>query len=80
MSRLVEGDRAAQIRAETAALCVAWEGAGAARAAGLNCLSFVEIRAITDGADGAAAVDFRSNLERAMPNLARVLALSRMRL
>src|SRR5262249_36903273 len=46
----------------------------AARAAAFNGVPFVEIRAITDGADATAVEDFRANLAVAMPNLAVVLA------
>jgi hypothetical protein len=34
---------------------------------------FVEVRALTDAADATAATDFRANLDRSMPNLARLL-------
>lgn len=71
---VVDRERARQLREETGAVCVAWEGAGGARAALFNSLPFVEVRAITDGADETAAADFRTSLETAMPNLARVLA------
>ena len=36
-------------------------------------LQFLEVRAITDGADHTAAADFHANLERSMPNLAQIL-------
>ena len=35
--------------------------------------SGLEVRAITDGADHAAAAEFEANLERSMPNLAQTL-------
>ncbi len=70
---VVDNSRARELREETGALCVAWEGSGAARAAALQSRRFVEIRAITDAADQDAAGNFHSNLELAMPNLARVL-------
>lgn len=70
---VMTSERALEVREATGALCVAWEGAGAARAARFSGLQFLEMRAITDGADPAAAADFQVNLERAMPNLARLL-------
>src|SRR5207302_4504673 len=51
--------RAAELQEATGALCVAWEGAGAARAARFSGLHFLEVRAITDGANHTAAVDFQ---------------------
>lgn len=70
---IVDPARALELREATGALCVAWEGAGAARAASFSGLRFLEVRAITDGADHTAAGDFEANLERSMPNLARLL-------
>jgi len=70
---IVDPARAEELREGTGALCVAWEGAGAARAATFNQLPFLELRVITDGADEAAPGNFRANLVRVMPNLARVL-------
>ncbi|MBI4218825.1 MAG: 5'-methylthioadenosine/S-adenosylhomocysteine nucleosidase [Chloroflexi bacterium] len=71
---IVDVVRALDLHRETGALCVAWEGAGAARLARFNGIPFVEIRAITDSADGSAARDFRGNLPTVMPNLAEVIA------
>ena len=42
-------------------------------AAGFNGLQFLEMRAITDGADETAGADFQGNLTRSMPNLAHLL-------
>lgn len=70
---IVDAARAGELRAATGALCVAWEGAGAARAAAFNGLSFIEIRCITDGADEGAAATFREHCARALPNGAEVL-------
>jgi len=70
---IVDPQRARELREATGALCVAWEGAGAARAARFSGPRFLEVRAITDSADRAAATDFHANLERSMPNLARLL-------
>lgn len=70
---IVDPVRARALRAATGARCVAWEGGGAARAAGFNGVPFLEVRCITDGADANAAADFRANLEQVMPNLAALL-------
>lgn len=70
---IIDPRRARELRAATGALCVAWEGSGAARAAAFNALGFVEIRCITDGCDGTAAQSFHDNCERVMPNGAEVV-------
>ncbi len=70
---IVDGARADELRRTTGALCVAWEGAGGARAAAFNGLGFVEIRAITDGADADAGSSFHANCAVAMPNVAELL-------
>jgi nucleoside phosphorylase len=71
---IVDGARAAEQAAATGALCVAWEGSGAARAAAFNGLDFLEIRCITDGADAGAALSFREHCRRVMPNVAELSA------
>jgi len=71
---IVDTIRRAQLYAETEALCVAWEGSGAARAARFNGVGFVEIRVVTDAADEAAAASFHANLDRVMPHIADLLA------
>ena len=43
-------ERGRMIRAETGAVCVAWEGSGAARAAAFNGLRSLELCAVTDAA------------------------------
>jgi adenosylhomocysteine nucleosidase len=55
------------------ALAVAWEGAGGARACQFSAMPFVEIRGVTDGANGRAAADFRANLAAAMANVATLI-------
>jgi len=70
---VIDPIRARELQAETGAVCVAWEGAGAARAARFSGLRFLELRAITDGADHAAAADFHANLARSMPKLGQLL-------
>jgi nucleoside phosphorylase len=70
---IVSAVRAA-IRTQTRAVCVAWEGSGAARAATLSGLPSLELRAITDSADKEAPQDFAANLPVAMRHLAQLLA------
>ena len=65
--------RAAAIRAQTGAACVAWEGSGAARAAAFNGIRSIELRAVTDAADKEAPQDFAAQLPVAIHNLAAVL-------
>lgn len=78
---IVDEERAYALHAETAALCVAWEGSGGARAAALSETPFLEIRTITDSADKTAPMDFQGNLAVAIPNIATLLVacLSRCR-
>ena len=66
-------ERAAAIRAQTGAACVAWEGSGAARAAAFNGIGSVELRAVTDAADKEAPRDFAAQLPIAIHNLAVLL-------
>lgn len=70
---IVEDKRKAALRELTACLCVAWEGAGGARSAYLMDTPFLEIRAVTDFADGNAKKDFFKNLEDGMRNLAGLI-------
>ncbi|MEY2930181.1 MAG: hypothetical protein RL033_930 [Pseudomonadota bacterium] len=71
---IVDAVRASELRAATGALCVAWEGSGAARVAAFNGLRFLEVRCITDGADASAASSFHEHCRRALPNVADLLA------
>jgi adenosylhomocysteine nucleosidase len=66
---IVDPIRATEVRAETNALCVAWEGSGGARAARMNGIEFLEIRAITDAADNDAAKAFHDNVSQVMFNV-----------
>jgi adenosylhomocysteine nucleosidase len=70
---IVEPERAINLRAQTGALAVAWEGAGVARACQFNNLPFLEIRGATDSADQHAPMDFETNLRVAMENLGKLL-------
>ena len=67
---IVDPARGAQVRSETGADAVAWEGAGGARAAVFNKIPFIEIRGITDSANASSSSDFAQNLKRAMDNIA----------
>ena len=70
---IVDRVRAAELREETGALCVAWEGSGAARAAAFNHLRFGELRVITDGANPDTPTDYYANLRRVMPHIAQLI-------
>ena len=72
---VVVSERAQEIRDQTGAACVAWEGSGAARAALFNGIGSLEIRAVTDAADKEAPQRFDANLPIAMANLASLLRL-----
>jgi len=72
---VVTSERAQAIRDQTGAVCVAWEGSGAARAALFNGIGSLEIRAVTDAADKEAPQPFEANLPIAMANLASLLRL-----
>jgi adenosylhomocysteine nucleosidase len=67
---IIDEGRAAELYNETGALAVAWEGAGAARAAILKGIAFSEVRAITDNARDNVANDFSNNLPIAMRHAA----------
>jgi len=70
---IVDPARAAELRETTNALCVAWEGSGGARAARLNDIGFIEMRGITDGADGDAARSFHDNVNDVMVNVVELM-------
>lgn len=70
---VVDADRALELREATDALCVAWEGSGGARVADFNRLEFVEVRGVTDAADGDAPSSFHENVAGVMSNVARLL-------
>src|SRR5262245_20036062 len=70
---IVDAIRAAELRASTNAMCVAWEGSGGARAARMNGIGFLEVRAITDAADHHAADSFHDNVGRVMLNIVDLL-------
>lgn len=70
---VVSSERAAAIRTQTGAACVAWEGSGTARAAAFSGLDSLEVRALTDPADKEAPQQFGANLPTAMANIATLL-------
>ncbi|REJ79300.1 MAG: hypothetical protein DWQ47_00740 [Acidobacteria bacterium] len=70
---IISPARAENLKELTGALCVAWEGAGGARAAKFNDIPFVEIRAVSDAADDSASDDYKFNLEASMTNLGILL-------
>ncbi|MGD9588998.1 MAG: 5'-methylthioadenosine/S-adenosylhomocysteine nucleosidase [Pyrinomonadaceae bacterium] len=70
---VVDAARAQELHKQTDALCVAWEGAGGAKAAQLNGIPFLEIRAVTDAADGEAPESYRIHHLEAVKNIGRVL-------
>jgi adenosylhomocysteine nucleosidase len=72
---IVTSERAQEIRDQTDAAYVAWEGSGAARAALFNGIGSLEIRALTEAADKEAPQRFDANLPIAMANLASLLRL-----
>jgi adenosylhomocysteine nucleosidase len=70
---IVDALRADELARQTRAVCVAWEGSGAARAACFNEMPFVEIRAVTDAANETAHGDYHQNLKIVMPRIAELL-------
>ena len=67
-------DRKADIRARTDALAVAFEGAGGARAALFSGVPYLEVRAISDMAEGDIITELEANLPGVMQNVAAVVA------
>ncbi|MFZ3231214.1 MAG: 5'-methylthioadenosine/S-adenosylhomocysteine nucleosidase [Pseudobdellovibrio sp.] len=70
---IVTAERAFEIRAQTSAIAVAWEGAGAARASLYNHIPFLEVRGISDSSNSATLNDFSKNLKIVMSNVGDVL-------
>jgi adenosylhomocysteine nucleosidase len=70
---VVDPERRREIHRLTGAFAVAWEGAGGARACHFSGVPFIEVRGITDQADGRAASHFRINLTSAMRNVATLI-------
>ena len=65
--------RVRELRRDTDAIAVAWEGAGGARAAMFSNLPFLEVRGISDGAGDDAPSEFETNLPHAMHNVAVII-------
>lgn len=65
--------RGQELTQSTGCIAVAWEGAGGARACHFSQKRYIELRGITDTADGNAAADFEFNLKMAMKNLAQAI-------
>ena len=70
---VINEERRKEIQMRTGGLVVAWEGAGGARACRFNAVSYVEIRGVTDRADGSASADFEKNLRIAMRNVTKTI-------
>jgi adenosylhomocysteine nucleosidase len=70
---VVASECARAIRDQTGAVCVAWEGSGAARAALFNGVGSLETRGVTDAANKEAPQRFEVNLPIAITNLAALL-------
>ncbi|OWK43410.1 5'-methylthioadenosine/S-adenosylhomocysteine nucleosidase [Fimbriiglobus ruber] len=70
---VVATERAKELASKTGALCVAWEGAGAARACRFGGVPFMELRGVTDHADKSAPQDFDHNLPLCMGHLGQLL-------
>jgi len=66
-------ERSAAIHKDTGALVTAWEGVGGARVCKFLSYPYIEIRAVSDTADGAAAKDFKENLSKSMANIASLM-------
>ena len=67
-------DRKEDIRARTDALAVAFEGAGGARAALFSDVPYLEVRGISDMAEGDILTELEANLPDVMQNVAAVVA------
>ena len=70
---IVDSQRADELRRDTDAIAVAWEGAGGARAAEFSDLPFLEVRGISDGAGNDAISEFEENLPQAVENVATIV-------
>ena len=70
---IVDPKRASELRKDTGAIAVAWEGAGGARAADFSDLPFLEVRGISDGAGEDATSEFHENLPNAVQNVATIV-------
>ncbi|MXY73054.1 MAG: 5'-methylthioadenosine/S-adenosylhomocysteine nucleosidase [Dehalococcoidia bacterium] len=67
-------DRKEDIRVRTDALAVAFEGAGGARAALFSNVPYLEVRGISDMAEGDILTELEANLPDVMANVATIVA------
>jgi adenosylhomocysteine nucleosidase len=76
---IVSRNRRSELHSETLALCVAWEGAGGARASRFLKKPFIEIRVITDLGDSSSSSgeslrgEFEAQLDISMKNFAQAM-------
>lgn len=70
---IVSLKRAKEIQECTGGICVAWEGAGGAKACAKTNTDFLEIRFVSDLCDENTPNDFQLNLEKGMTKLATTL-------
>lgn len=69
-------ERAAEVVKLTGALVVAWEGAGAARAAEFFNIDFIEVRSIVDVCENINSQDFAHRFTKSMSSLANFISLA----
>ncbi len=72
---IVDRGRAEELRSETGALAVAWEGAGGARACAFSRIPFLEIRGISDSANASTPQDYKRNLASCMETAGKLVHL-----
>ncbi len=72
---VISTTRQEDIRQATAAIAVAWEGAGGARACQFSGVPFLEIRGISDNANHDAPNAYRQNLPGVMQRVAEAVLL-----
>jgi len=70
---VLDASRADEIKKETGAFAVAWEGAGGARACKFLSVPYLEVRVISDLANESAPVDFKNLVSKSMANLASLI-------
>ena len=70
---VIQIERGRELRELHAALAVAWEGVGGARACAFSEVPYLELRGATDTANHEAPVVFNANLKIVMKNLAYVV-------
>ena len=71
---ILDSAHATALMESTGAIAVGWEGAGGAKAAAFSGIPFIEIRAITDHADGDVPANIGKNLPICMRNIAQLLS------